>query len=81
VCGTLEKDILDIVTSIYYNINDKLYSGMVTLDSTKAFDTVCHARLLLKLDHYGVRGTALNLMQSYLINKKRYVSLNRIQNI
>jgi len=49
---------------------------MVTLDITKAFDTVCHARLLLKLDHYGVRGIALNLMQSYLVDRKQCVSLN-----
>jgi len=51
---------------------------MVTLDLTKTLDTVCHARLLLKLDHYGVRVTALNLM-SYLVNRKQCVSLNSIE--
>jgi len=38
-----------------------LYSGIVTLDLTKAFDSICHARQLLKLDYYGVKGMALNL--------------------
>jgi len=52
---------------------------MVTFDLTKAFDRICHARLLVKLDHYDVKGTALNLMQSYLVNKKQCVSLNSIE--
>ena len=49
---------------------------MVTLDITKAFDTVCHKRLLIKLDHYGIRGTAFNLIQSYLNNRLQYVHVN-----
>ena len=67
-----------MVTSIYDNINNKSYSGMVTLDLTKAFDTVCHERLLIKLHHYGLRGTALNLMQSYLTHRTLFVSVNNI---
>ena len=52
---------------------------MVTLDITKAFDTVCHKRLLIKLDHYGIRGTAFNLIQSYLNNRLQYVYVNNIE--
>ena len=33
--------ILDIVTSTYDNIGNNQYTRMVTLDFTKAFDTVC----------------------------------------
>ena len=61
--------ILDIVSTTYDNINNKKYTGMVMLDLTKAFDTVCRKRLLLKLGHYGIRGTAYNLLQSYLSNR------------
>ena len=46
---------------------------MVTLDITKAYDTVCHKRLLIKSDHYEIRGTAFKLMQSYLNNRLHYV--------
>ena len=52
---------------------------MVALDITKAFDTVCHKRLLIKLDHYGIRGTAFKLIQSYLNNRLQYVSINNIE--
>ena len=70
--------ILDIVSTTYDNINNKKYTGMVMLDLTKAFDTVCHKRLLLKLGHYGIRGTAYNLLQSYLSNRSQYVSIVNI---
>ena len=51
---------------------------MVTLHIIKAFDTVCHKRLLIKLDHYGIRGTAFKLIQSYLNNRLQYVYINNI---
>ena len=70
--------ILDIVSTTYDNINNKKYTAMVTLDLTKAFDTVCHKRLLLKLGHYDIRGTAYNLLQSYLSKRSQYVSLVNI---
>ena len=70
--------ILDIITEMYDNINSKLYSVLVTLDLTKAFDTVCHKRLLLKLDHYGIRGTALELISSYVTNRSQFVCINNV---
>ena len=50
----------------------------VYLDFDTAFDTVVHAILLSKLSHYGIRGNALNLFQSYLSNRKQYVTYNGV---
>ena len=69
----------DLLGNIYESMNDKKYCGAVFLDLSKAFDTVPHDILLQKLEHYGVRGIALKLLESYLSNRKQFVSANGAQ--
>ena len=66
---------LDLVTEMYDNINSNQYTGLVLLDFKKAFDAVSHSVLLHKLQHYGVRGPSLDLLQSYLDQRKQFVSI------
>ena len=70
--------ILDIITTAYHNIENKDFTALVTLDLTKAFDTVCHKKLLIKLHHYCFRGKAHKLIASNLSNRTQYVSLGDI---
>ena len=51
---------VDVIIHSYDNINSNQYTGLVFLDLTKAFDSVNHDILLLKLDHYGIRGSTNN---------------------
>ena len=68
---------LDVVAAIYDNIYEKLFSGLILIDLRKAFDTVCHQTLFIKMEHYEIRGVAYNLVSSYLRDGKHFVALNQ----
>ena len=67
--------LLDIATTLYDNLNNKILSCLVKIDLKKAFDTASHERLV-KLECYGVRGVALHLLKTYLTERKQYVNTN-----
>ena len=48
----------------------------IYIDLPKAFDTLNHNILLQKLKYYGITGTSVNLLQSYLSERYQYVEYN-----
>ena len=67
---------IDIQNSILNSIEQKEIPCCLFLDFAKAFDTVNHNILLHKLNHYGIRGNALTLIESYLKDREQCVQVN-----
>ena len=68
--------IQDMFNKISKAIDDREYAIGIFVDLSKAFDTINHSILLDKLEHYGVRGVALEWFRDYLSNCKQYVCFN-----
>ena len=67
---------LQITEKIRESIDKGKFGCGIFIDLRKAFDTANHQILLHKLDHYGIRGSALSWFESYLNKRKQYVYLN-----
>jgi len=68
--------LIQITEKIKETIEKKKYGCGIFIDLRKAFDTVNHEILLKKLEHYGIRGTALIWFKSYLFNRQQFVFHN-----
>jgi hypothetical protein len=64
-----------LINKIIENLDKGEYVIGIFLDFSKAFDTVDHKILCEKLDYYGIRGTAKRWLESYLNNRKQFVSI------
>ena len=63
---------IDFIKDIEDTIEKNEYAVGVFCDLSKAFDTLNHNILLAKLEHYGIRGTALQWFTSYLHDRKQF---------
>ena len=68
-------DLASIAEEIRKSLDNKEFVCGVFLDFQKAFDTVNHEILLAKLNHYRIRGIALDLVKSYLTNRMQLTSI------
>ena len=59
-------------------MNDKTQTDAILLDFSKAFDKVPRKRLLIKLDHYGVRGKTLAWVDAFLSNRSQSVVVDGV---
>lgn len=70
--------IYDFLNLIIRGIDKKNAICSVFMDMTKAFDYVDHKILLQKLYTYGIRGSVLELLKTYLVNRQQYTVISKI---
>lgn len=68
----------ELITDIRRNLDQKNYCACTFFDLRKAFDALCHLRLLSKLSNSGIKGVDLKLFYSYLSNRNQRVRLNDV---
>ena len=69
----------DLYEKLLHNLDQGLNSCTIFLDLAKAFDSVNHEILIRKLNHYGVRGKALDLFRSYLSGRSQFLKLDNVK--
>ena len=73
-----EHAALELVDRISQELDKGSTPLNIFIDLSKAFDTLDHKILLHKLNHYGFNGHALNIMKSYLTDRKQYVEFKNV---
>ena len=73
-----QTQLLETIHHWAQSLNDQTTTHAVFLDFSKAFDTVPHKRLILKLDHIGIRGKVLKWIQAFLCHRHQRVVINGV---
>ena len=74
-----EYAVNSLVSNIVKCLENQEVGFCILLDFAKAFDTVNHEILLNKLEHYGIRGIALDWFKSYLSDRMQCTEIGNTQ--
>ena len=73
-----ETALLEVFNQVFSTTSDKKLTVLIGLDTSSAFHTIDHNILLRQLlGEFGVTGTALAWLQSYISNHSQFVKLGR----
>ena len=64
---------MQVTEYIRDKINSRTNGHVCFIDLQKAFDTLDHQMLIQKLEKYGKRGPILDIIKSYLSDRRQYV--------
>ena len=71
-----ETQLIITIEEIAKALDNRSQVDLLILDFSKAFDTVPHARLLKKLEHYGINGPVKGWIKSWLMNRSQRVIID-----
>ena len=73
-CGhSCQSQLIQNMHDLCSSRDERLQTDMLVLDFSKAFDTVPHHRLMLKLSNYGISGSTHKWISSFLQDRLQRV--------
>jgi hypothetical protein len=67
--------LVSLINNVATAIDRNQIAAGVFIDLSKAFDTLDHEILFTKLQHYGIKGVALQWIKSYFCNREQFVQV------
>lgn len=64
-------NLLETMSDWTIAVENKQTQTVIYVDFSKAFDTVCHAKLITKLKGYGISGDLLNVITDFLTDRQQ----------
>ena len=74
-----EYAILLLVNQLYQSFDESKFTLEIFIDLSKALDTVDHKILTKKLELYGIKDCSLRWFESYLSNRKQFITYGNKQ--
>ena len=71
-----ELMLLNLMEKLLFHLGKGQYVGLICIDFSKAFDSVCHTTLLKKLQAIGISGDSFEWSNSYLSDRKQFTKVN-----
>lgn len=78
-CHSTITCLIEVLTYIYSLIDKKKLTAIISLDLSKAFDSIDHKLLLKKLSKLGLGENAVQWVESYLTNRKQITKFKKFK--
>ena len=69
----------ELLNHIYKKLDSNFFTAIVSVDLSKAFDSINHKILLKKLKNFGFENSAIQWISSYLTNRRQTTQFKRFE--
>ena len=71
-----ETQLISVLDDWLSSLDKRIRTAVLLIDFSKAFDSVPHQRLILKLNYYGITGNSLSWIKNFLLDRTQCVQVS-----